>query len=357
MIINIKNNIKSYFAIGLMITAFFAFISCDSDPIFSAIEDEVALDDPNIEGNVYSLVLVGDESNGTLFVQNGNLYSKNVIEERGWVEYSAPASNITYLASDGENLYALSKEDSHDYGTLYYQENATGNWTKVTTVSGDGDVTTLDDDVYNVFDNKETGSTNRNAYITIEDPDDIYDYAVYKISVSGSTVTITRQTDDTYFVATYGDRIVSAARLGTDDYFYDSIGFCAADPDNDGTNTILYKVKDDDTIYYSTDGSNWESGIEATDVDADADEINSILAYGTDLYFATDYGLGVATIDYSDGSLSSSTISSQASTVFDSEGLYGLWEYADTLYASTINDDSTENNYLWGCYDDEWNAE
>lgn len=364
MIINIKNNIKICFAISFMIAGLVAFTSCDSDPIFSAIEEEVAIDDPNVEGNIYSLALVGDESTGTLFAQNGKIYSKDVTEERGWVEYSTPESNITFIASDGTNLYALAKEDSSDAGTLYYQANASGDWIEVTD---------LEDNVYNVFDNGLVGSTNRNAYYTIDEDDD-GDYQVYLITGLNDSSLTTNAIDYTNYIAADGDRIVKAASLNGTDYFFDSLAFCAADVDDDGTNDFLYKTIDDyedddkdediedSTIWYSSNGSDWsESDITATDVDDDdATIIHSLMAYGTDLYFATDYGLGVATIDDTEGELTLSEISDQAETVFDSEGLYGLWEYSDTLYASTLDDDSSENNYLWGCYttgDDEWNAE
>lgn len=82
----------------------FGFTSC-MDPIFSYINEEVALEKSLINGSIYSIVRFQDE----IFVANGLIYHKpNNSQGHGqWELYSKPNGHVLSIAADEDNLYAL----------------------------------------------------------------------------------------------------------------------------------------------------------------------------------------------------------------------------------------------------------
>ncbi len=88
--------------------------------IFDQIDQETKLEEAVITGSVNSIVKSGD----TLYASDGNIYSKNVKDIRGWSKINGPEGTIIKLAADATNLYALNKNKD-----LYiYNET---NWEKV----------------------------------------------------------------------------------------------------------------------------------------------------------------------------------------------------------------------------------
>lgn len=82
----------------------FGFTSC-MDPIFSYINEEVALEKSLINGSIYSIVRFQDE----IFVANGLIYHKPK-DSQGhgqWELYSKPNGHVLTIAADKDNLYAL----------------------------------------------------------------------------------------------------------------------------------------------------------------------------------------------------------------------------------------------------------
>lgn len=82
----------------------FGFTSC-MDPIFSYINEEVALEKSLINGSIYSIVRFQNE----IFVANGLIYHKpNNSQGHGqWELYSKPNGHVLTIAADKDNLYAL----------------------------------------------------------------------------------------------------------------------------------------------------------------------------------------------------------------------------------------------------------
>ena len=99
---------KFLFISAILISIISAFIlfSCDSDAIFYDIEQETALDDPIVTGNVYYMVPL----NGKLYVQNGKIFKKGFKENRNWQEISKPEGSFIALASNEDTLYALNSK-------------------------------------------------------------------------------------------------------------------------------------------------------------------------------------------------------------------------------------------------------
>lgn len=88
--------------------------------IFDQIDQETKLEEAVITGSVNSIVKSGD----TLYASDGNIYSKNIKDIRGWSKIAGPEGTIIKLAADENRVYALNKNKD-----LYiYNET---NWEKV----------------------------------------------------------------------------------------------------------------------------------------------------------------------------------------------------------------------------------
>lgn len=136
-----------------------AFTSCSNDPILAAIEKEVELEDPSIEGTISSLVVVGSD----IYAANGNIYRRsNGIG--GWKNISIPsgASRCGMLATDGANLYGLFT--GSDWTDFHSVQMYTGTgWTPVTGLS---DVKQLGSGNGLIFAFTKVSSDRYNAYRT-----------------------------------------------------------------------------------------------------------------------------------------------------------------------------------------------
>ncbi len=86
------------------ILSLFTLASCSNDPIFSAIQNEVKLKDPSIEGTVSSMIA----NAGDLYAANGYVYCRTA-GTGSWNKISLPegAGRCAKIASDGTNMYGL----------------------------------------------------------------------------------------------------------------------------------------------------------------------------------------------------------------------------------------------------------
>jgi hypothetical protein len=373
----LKPSKKSILALFL-ITILFSITSCDNEAIFSAIESEVELDDdPSVVGNVYSMAFIGtgtvDDAEGYLYVANGNIYYKDVTAGRGWTKFTEPEDGeyTSRVASDATYLYAFVQyydedddDDDNSVGSVYYCEpdgSSSATWTLVS------------DSAYAVFDNSETGtdtdtgSTTRNAYITLYD-DDTDEYEVYLLDPT--------ETDyyDTTSLASDDDIIVAAASNNdTDDpidYFSTHISFCSYDgyffraamndaDDSDDAYKVYY-VTESDFTDASTQIDTDLSWTKTWTTDDDDDISRMFVGLDDDdspvLYIATDDGIEECDIDGYD--LDDIDLSDQCETTIGDYKIYGIWRYGTGTYASSVETSGSDDNELWGTYDDtDWDCE
>lgn len=343
-----KLNTPKFYIISIFIVATFFITSCENEAIFSAIETEVEIDDdPSVKGNVISMALIGTEEKGTLYVANGNIYYKDVTASRGWEKFDEPESGkyTSQIASNGTDLYAF-VQDSTNGGSVYYCNPDTDADTQ--------DWTPVSDEAYALFDNSEIDS-NRNAYIT-----------QYNSSTKNYEVRFLTENNIGAVLVSDADTImIKAANSNGTDYFSDNMSFCSYGE------YLFIADNDDYTVYYYNNSNNkaeqtdftyesktWTSTGWTTD---DNDDINSMFIALNDadtpvLYIATDEGIEEC---YIEGfTLTNIDISDQCESTIGSYNIYGIWRYGSGTYASSIETSGTDDNKLWGSYDDaNWNCE
>lgn len=123
----IKHTISILFMILLL-------ASCKNGlTIFDQIDQETKLEDAVITGSVNSIVRSGD----TLYASDGNIYSKDVNDVRGWSKIAGPSGTIIKLAAGETGIYALTSDKD-----LYYFPNSTSQWNKIDT-TGKGTIETI----------------------------------------------------------------------------------------------------------------------------------------------------------------------------------------------------------------------
>ena len=103
----------------LLLLVSLLFLGCkDGLTIFDQIDLETELEDAVITGSVTSIV----KYNSKLYACDGNIYSKNENDVRGWSKSSKPEGHITSLAASSSALYALNGS-----GQLFKESD--GSWT------------------------------------------------------------------------------------------------------------------------------------------------------------------------------------------------------------------------------------
>lgn len=104
--------------------------SCSQEPIFFAIEREVALKESSVEGIVNSIVQTGSN----VYASNGHLYARNRTIPF-WAEIPKPsgAFRINEVATDGTHLYALAANSSWATTGVYRFNEADSSWQALTT--------------------------------------------------------------------------------------------------------------------------------------------------------------------------------------------------------------------------------
>ena len=103
------------------IAAFLTFASCDADPIFSAIEEEVAIADASVNGSVTSLFGFGDY----LWLTDGYLRRKPAMSgsDGDWksMEFPGSATRCQQIATDGTHIYAIFQKGTNwDFDSVQY---------------------------------------------------------------------------------------------------------------------------------------------------------------------------------------------------------------------------------------------
>ena len=114
--------------------------------IFDQIDQETKLEDAVITGSVNSIVQSGNK----LYASDGNIYSKDVTDVRGWSKIAGPGGTIIKLAADSTGVYALTGEYDLDTRTyknkkLFYLD-AQNEWKSVVTSNISGEIKTIFDD-------------------------------------------------------------------------------------------------------------------------------------------------------------------------------------------------------------------
>lgn len=104
--------------------------------IFDQIDQETKLEDAVITGSVNSIVKSGD----TLYASDGNIYSKNVKDIRGWSKINGPEGTIIKLAADENSVYALNKnKDLYIYNeTNWKKVDVSGTLSAIATIFSNG---------------------------------------------------------------------------------------------------------------------------------------------------------------------------------------------------------------------------
>lgn len=218
-----KQSIKGLI-FGSLILIF--FLACSQEPIFWAINKEIKLEKPNVQGQIYSIVKL----KGSLYIANGGIYEKSLKTVRAWNAIGTPDKNrVIQLASDANSLYARTADAGKNQAVYVLTH---GSWQKIAGLEN-ADI---------IFDNGVIGdaatTTNRTAYVRI-----------------GGQV---KQLDGTTAPATTintngaGANTQSAAYISSTTYFSDSKAFVAG-------NGKLYEGKGD-TIHVGTDDTRNSSG-------------------------------------------------------------------------------------------------
>lgn len=218
----------------------FGFTSC-MDPIFSYINEEVALEKSLINGSIYSIVRFQDD----IFLANGLIYHKSK-DSQGhgqWELYSKPNGHVLTIAADKDNLYAfciyVGRNDSEGemevVSKKLYSFNPTDGqgWKEILDIGRNA--TAL------LMSTNSTNKEHREAYITI--------------SRTGYKLGRDRLTEESK-----ANGMSSCAYLNNETKFYNSRAACSNNDD-----TIVYYASGASVIKY--DGTNTttiSSGVRTT---------------------------------------------------------------------------------------------
>ena len=336
-----------------------SFTSCSNDPILAAIEKEVELADPSIEGTVSSLVVVGSD----IYAANGNIYRRaNGIG--GWQKISIPsgASRCGMLATDGSNLYGLFTES--DWTDFHSVQMYTGSgWTPVTGLS----------------DVKQIGSGNGLIFAFTEISSDRYNAYRTTGGAGSTTFGAAIATSITLPVGCAGN--ASGSYFTTRTTVYNSGGTALGSPGSGlagiaiGGNGDVYTANDDFAFRY--DGVAWTS----LETDLDNDPATGVAVLQTAsknlLLISCDEGYGEVTLNASgvmgtyfspgDNSLSSTHPGDedQYDSSIGNYNLYGIYAVTTPVpagdeYVIYVAVQHYKYNGLWAYYDKsrtEWNRE
>ena len=216
------------------------FVSCQNQPIFSAIEQEIYLKNFSVDGNIIGIINVG----GNVYAASpANICSKGKVSDEKWSEI-LDAGRITGLASDGTNIFV-----SFQSGKVKFLDtgNTNNGWKNIPNT----------ENIQGVFGNKTVFGY------------DLKNKKVYKISTSscqeilaGSNSLISAAND--YFLITGKPKTGNEAAVPPKLYKGASLQtglpekaskICAFDNDN------LFVLAGSSLYYYTGDGT-WNNKIE-----------------------------------------------------------------------------------------------
>ena len=353
---------KTAFAL-ISLIALFALSSCSNDPIFSAIQNEVKLKDPSIEGTVSSMEAIA----GDLYAANGYLYRRTA-GVGSWDKIALPdgASRCAKLASDGTNLYGLfTNSDWTSFNSV--QLYSGGSWTPVTGLDAVSQIGNGKGRIYAFIENAGDSSEHTyNAYISTG-----VGATTFNATPVAENIGVPTGSSGDYFATTttvYQLSETSAASIGTP-----GSGLCGVIV---GSNGNVYTANYG--YAYRWDGKDWTSCW--LDLQNDPATGITILQSASKnlLIIGCDEGYGEVTLDASSGALGSyiSPGSTALSTTDeDDEDQYessielynvsGIFAFTSPIpagdeYVLYISVNHYKYNGLWGYYDttqSEWNRE
>ena len=331
-----------------MISAFILF-SCDSDAIFYDIEQETAIDDPIVTGNIFYMVPL----NGKLYVQNGRIFKKGFKENRNWQEISKPEGSVITLASNEDTLYALTSKKE-----LWGCNPSTLNWKIIA------------ENVQALFDNgkfnNEDGTTaGRNAYFKknntvnklsgltegskVEEIKDCYNNSSKSICAAVYSSTL----DKDLFSSTHS---FSITKLGTDanakEYVYAATPFVKANSSVTNGNRMAYYAD----VSALSSANAWKN---AGSVDS-AEYITCLAMKGTSTLLAgTTNGFEVMYISESGVPGNGNEPTGNEESSFGTREICGLWVYGDVIYSAVADESTSTYSKLWASYNNgsTWNCE
>lgn len=350
-----------------------ALFSCN-DVIFDEIRKEVELEDPDIAGAVNTIVYYKDD----LYVQNGDIMKKEAVSEtrHGWSSVEKPSTGAKYtyinnIAADGSYLYASAVlvDEDDDEGEqvpqalqLFCYDGS--EWKgPVALTNSDGEETdSFALSSMRIFCTNAIAESDRRAYA-------LYDGQIFELSGEESSAVSPTFAGDTTDAST----VKYCASFGGTTYFskYPMTTNEVREGENEKTGAIYYA--DDDSVFYSTDGSGW------TEVEVDVDEILSLAVTKNYLYLGTDDGIAHIPFKTAEGEThvptnSSADFDTNAASALSSyykvlsvlavfperpesdTPIYGTSDYSGTSSSSSV---SQKNVGLWAYFavDGSWNIE
>ena len=319
------------------------FFSCHG-VIFDTIRDEVKLADAVISGDIQDIIRYKDD----IYVSTGKISHRSVsltkdingkneeeCKKEGEVfvaaadqkselkSFSSPSGYIYSLAADSNNLYALSviiEEDDDGYNVptkrilwcyTATEEGKEGSWKEIWSKSYDG---SKDDKAF-LFCTNTLNKSNRHAYFR-------YQKTIYELK--GEELGDTGMTSD----------INSCTVLGSTVHFSSAYAMTSNETSKDES-TYIYRSSGD-TVYYSTNGNNWES------VDLNCDTILSLAI--TKDYLLAGTASGIVHTPLKADSNGKNAIPSSGNADFDTNADSTLSSYYEVPALLTIDSSKSEKD-------------
>ena len=319
------------------------FFSCHG-VIFDTIRDEVKLADAVISGDIQDIIRYKDD----IYVSTGKISHRSVSltkDINGKTEeecqaanevfvaaadqkselksFSSPSGYIYSLAADSNNLYALSvitEEDDDRYNVptkrilwcyTATEEGKEGSWKEIWSKSYDG---SKDDKAF-LFCTNTLNKSNRHAYFR-------YQKTIYELK--GEELGDTGMTSD----------INSCTVLGSTVHFSSAYAMTSNESSEDES-TYIYRSSGD-TVYYSTNGNNWES------VDLNCDTILSLAI--TKDYLLAGTASGIVHTPLKADSNGKNAIPSSGNADFDTNADSTLSSYYEVPALLTIDSSKSEKD-------------
>ncbi len=366
----------------LAFTALFFLSSCQ-DSIFEEIRKEVELEDAQISGSVNSIVRFGSD----LYLQNGNIWKKesaSIDTAHNWNQITKPTSSADYnyvnkLAADSSYIYAqlsLVDEDEDEgentpAGSEIYYSSDGESWEGpiVFTDSEGSEITNVTNGYAVLFCTNSPMESHRYAYVRFYDSTDS-SYTVYQLN--GSSVTALSTISSSDYSSSDNGTTSPCYNTKACTYFNGQVYFTSGNAMETNENpsaeaTYIYYTYSDN-VYYSADGSTWNS------VDLDCSTIYSLGLTADYLMAGTADGIehtaltdgvpdsGTDSFDTNADSTLSSYYEIRCLLVVDSSleeqggTIYGTTEYSGSSSSTSA---TQENTGLWAYFAsrDSWNRE
>lgn len=296
----------------LILTAVF---SCKNEPIFYAIEKEIALEKPVVLGNVLSMTQADDK----LYAAAGKLYVKNSTAIRSWNEAAKPGF-VIQVASDNTHLYVRDKE-----ANLYSSPHETSlSWTKIGTAKM-------------LFDNNALNAPDKKAFAVKDNG--VYELTNGSISVAVSSGGASGSSVAAEYINDASETFFSASPMFT----------------SNRTDT-LYRIVSGN-IEYSTNNTDW------TSLSIPVMEPKSLEFYqrggSSYLLIGTKTGVITAILNSSTSAALTTIPGDNADSCFGKSEVPFIFTFSNNIYVFSLKPDTTKDTKFWAYYPsrDNWNLE